>query len=742
MVGTDATMLPEQSEAAVLELRRQVLCFVSVLWFFGSLLLLLWSFDRSAVSLPKAVEALSALVLLGLSVANFYLQRRFVGLVCRLLPIVSLLFGASLALLFHQEILLFFLPFAIMIAGLLLSQGGVSATALGGLVLVELTRKAGLPMVLAPAWMLAIVGTAGVALFAGKAMTLVGFWESELAGQQRAMIGELRARQGELNRTLKALDEAYANLKRANRELTIARGEADEARAMKEHFVANVSHELRTPLNLIVGFAEIMYLAPETYSGVGWTPELENDVHEMYRASRHLQSMVDDILDLSRIDAARLPMFRESCDLRSIITDAVETIAPLLRQRGLQYRVRWPDSLPQLWVDRTRIRQVLLNVLNNAARFTDEGEIAVSVEQTDESLVVLVQDTGVGIPREQLERIFEDFSQADGSLKQRGGTGLGLALSRRFVRLHGGRIWAESEPGQGSTFYVSLPLPGALPQTTSLIHIPDRARDLVSQAPIVVVDSDQTIGEMLARYLDDCPVITVPTMTEAEALVLKEHPRGIVVNQPPAASCQTWLGPLGDASRRYGVPILRCSIPSASWLQSSYDLDGCLHKPISRTAIWDVTRDHTEPGDVVLVVDDDPGFVTLVERMLSTLPEPRCVVPSYGGSQAVRLAREHHPRLVLLDLLMPETDGFAVLRALRHDTDLRDIAVVAVTATSYAEDAMLCQGSYFTVTETRGLSAAAVVELCNATLHLVRPDYVNPLPASQASVDDRISFKA
>jgi len=547
-------------------------------------------------------------------------------------------------------------------------------------------------------------------------------WE----GQQRihALLVELRERRGELNRTLVALTEATRRLERANKELTIARQQADEARAVKEQFVANVSHELRTPLNLIVGFAEMMFLSPQTYEGVVWTPDLTGDIGRMFRASQHLQYLVNDILDLARMDVARLPMFREMTDVRSIVQEAGETVLPLIEQRGLTYSATWPESLPELLVDRTRIRQVMLNLLNNAIRFTDRGGISVQVEQTEDAVRVCVRDTGLGIPQDQMAHIFEEFRQATVGARGRGGAGLGLTISRRFVELHGGRMWAESEIGVGSLFCFSLPLPGTLSLAASLTRIPDRTRSDYSRAAVVLVDPHPSIADMLSRYLGDHPVLPASDIQEAEKLIEDHHPLAVVVNNMPDTPPEHWLGVLGESSRRYNVPILRCSIPSPSWLQQSSGINYCLTKPVTREALISAVETYCPQPGTILVVDDDPGFVSLVSRMLGTTNVATEVMTAYSGTEALRLARERTPDLMLLDLLMPEMDGFEVIKALRADATSRDIAIVAVTATSYAEEALLRRGSYFTLTQAKGLSTGVLTEILSEVVQRLHPDYV------------------
>ncbi|MCL6431217.1 MAG: response regulator [Anaerolineae bacterium] len=562
----------------------------------------------------------------------------------------------------------------------------------------------------------------GIQLISAQGLYAVLGWAWNSHDRANRLLAELRARQGQLNQTVAALTEATRRLERTNRELVIARQEAQEARAVKEQFVANVSHELRTPLNLIVGFTEMMYANPDSYEGVVWTPELESDIGEVYLASRHLQSLVGDILDLARIDASRLPMFRELVDVREIVADAVAGVAPLYRQRGLYCRVEHPNEMPLLLVDRTRIRQVMVNLLNNAVRFTDEGGVTVRIEVGEDAVTVSVADTGVGIATDQLEAIFEEFRQVSGPTGRRGGTGLGLALSRQFIALHGGRMWAQSQENVGSTFYFTLPLPGARPQTAELRRTPDRWRADWSEAPIVVVDPDPGVAEMVGRHLDR-RALSARDAAAAEKLIDAVHPVLVIVNQSPDCPPEAWFGPLGELSERSRVPIVRCSIASPSWLQQAAGLDGCLTKPVSRESLRQVVQTHLEERGAVLVVDDNPGFVTLVQRMLADMPEAGEVFAAYSGAEALRVAREKRPQLVLLDLLMPEVDGFAVLRELRKEASLQKTRVVAVTATSYPEEVLSRESGRFSVTQTGGLAASQTIELLRAAVRLLHPEY-------------------
>ena len=711
----------ESAEGGLIGYRQELLGFLSVFAFFASWLLLLAVLTRRS----PTVNDLGVIGLgLGLAAATQILRRSWPRSATWLFVWVSLVWVVLIFVILQEPVFLSFLAIPVLLAGLLIGSSLAVGMALCAGALLLYYSNSTVLMDASPYRLMLIVLATGISVVTDRGLHLIDTWEREVTRQQSQLIAQLRERQGELNRVLKALDEAYESLKRSHDELAEARQQADEARALKEQFVANVSHELRTPLNLITGFAEIMYLNPETYDGVGWTAELENDIREMYRAARHLQSLVDDILDLSRIDAARLPLLRELLDIRVVVTEAVDTISPLARQRGLTLQAQLPEAPTQLFIDRTRIRQVLLNLLNNAVRFTDQGGIAVGLEERDRRVIVSVRDTGVGIPEGQLDRIFEGFHQVDAGPRGRSGTGLGLTVSRQFVELHGGRMWLESKLGEGSTFYFSLPLPGATPETVSLQHVPYRKQVQRSDIPVVVVDPDPSIADMLSRYLGDRPVLAARDSLQAEELVASAHPAAVIANQRLDAPSESWLGPLGELSVRYAVPVLRCAIPTPSWLQQTRDLDDCLTKPISREMLNRTLAACKRPPRTVLVVDDDAGFVSLMTRMLSALGVEGETIKAYSGTQALRLAHERTPDLVLLDLLMPEMDGYEVLRHLRNDPVLRNTRVVAVTATSYGEEALQRRGGYFTLSQSAGVSTGTLIELLNAVLGIVHANYV------------------
>ncbi|MDI7278123.1 MAG: ATP-binding protein, partial [Anaerolineae bacterium] len=375
----------------------------------------------------------------------------------------GVLIAISCAVLAFREYMLaalFVLPIAF--AGVLLGHGGVFLIASLAAALSALVGTRGLGLRFYSVGVILPMGTILLAAIASwlSAHNLYIALEWAWRGYEQAHRNEREARQGqaELRRALKALDEATYRLERANYMLSVARDQAEEARRLKQQFAQTISHELRTPLNLIVGFTELMAESPEYYGGQ-LPPAYVRDMGIVHRNACHLQTLVNDVLDLARIEAAQMGILPEETSPGALAEEAVNVARSLVESRGLALQLQIEPGLPQLWLDPTRIRQVLFNLLNNAARFTEQGTITVSVRRQGDEVVFSVADTGVGIAPEDLPRVFEEFQQLNGTTRRRhGGAGLGLAISKRFVQLHGGRIWVESQPGQGSTFYFGLPI--------------------------------------------------------------------------------------------------------------------------------------------------------------------------------------------------------------------------------------------------------------------------------------------
>ncbi|MCJ7735696.1 MAG: ATP-binding protein, partial [Anaerolineae bacterium] len=503
-------------------------------------------------------------------------------------------------------------------------------------------------------------------------------WAWTMQQRADALLEQARDHQAELGRALHSLRSTNWILNRTQVELMLARQRADEARLLKERFAANVSHELRTTLNLIVGFSEIMCLSPETYGNFKWPTALRQDVHRVYRSSSHLLEMIDDVLSLSRVDIVGLTLDCQPTRLEPLIREAASMVEHLFRDRPVTLEVEFQQNLPTLKIDRLRIRQALLNLLSNAARFTEEGAVRVTAQLADNEVVISVQDTGVGIPDEQLARVFEEFHQVDDSLHHKEGTGLGLAISKHFVKAHDGRIWVESKPGVGSTFSIALPVPGRHIPLSHLVRAQLQPRsDLEASLAVIVVDPDPEVADLVRRNLEGQEVIHLANTEPLAKYVRAYHPQAIVCNVPPGEALDMADLGLGLLS----VPVVQCSLPSNARVAAERDANSYLAKPVTAERLM---QQIAQAGNVrdILVVDDDLGFCQLIERMLETAGRTFSLRRAYDGMAALEEMHLRRPDLVLLDRALPKMDGFQVLEEMRKSKELARVPVILLTARS------------------------------------------------------------
>jgi len=554
-------------------------------------------------------------------------------------------------------------------------------------------------------------------------------WNSQKEGAR--LLKQLRERQGELNRTVQALIEATRRLQRTSELLAEARRRAEAAREAKERFAAAISHELRTPLNLILGFAETMFFTPDVYGDFVMPTKLRRDIRLIYESSRQLSDLVDDVLDLSRLNAGQLPVRRELSDLGEIIRQAVQAVRQLVDGSRVRVIYRVEPGLPRLHIDRTRIRQVLLNLLKNAVRFTDFGSITVSAWLERDEVIVAVRDTGSGISPEDLQQIFQEFHQVDMSLRRRQeGAGLGLAISKRFVELHGGRIWAKSEQGVGSTFYFSLPVEADIVVPRLVDTGPLRA--VREERPVVVVlDDTPMVAHLLMRQLEAFRFLHAGTLAQARGLLRRWQPIALVTNLSPAdrAQRQAELRRILPA----GVALLTCTIPTESWVSERIGVWRYLTKPVGRERFLRVLGEAGRVHDL-LVIEDDPAFARLLERYLET---------SGAGNVQLRFARDkasallamakRQPDVIVLEMTTRANDGLGLLRALRGQYGERLPRVLAVSDADLVRDLLGKEGGLVQVLSPEGMStdeAVSYLEALLTALERVRPIRSAPVPTA------------
>ncbi len=538
--------------------------------------------------------------------------------------------------------------------------------------------------------------------------------------QQRSdhLLVEVRSHRAEVSRTLKSYELANTILRRTERELIAARREADEARRAKEQFAANISHELRTPLNLILGFSEMMYLSPEVYGEMQWPATLRRDVYQVYHNSRHLLEMIDDILSLSRFEMTGFILNKEPTALEPLLRNTADLAQDLFRGQPVQQTVDIAPDLPILEIDRTRIRQVLLNLLNNALRFTAQGTVRLEAKQGNGEVVISVSDTGPGIPAAKLPHIFEEFYQVDLSLRRgHEGTGLGLTISKHFVEAHDGHIGVESQEGVGSTFYFSLPIPEQHIPLSHLHRTPAVEQSWPeNQATILIADPDPAVASLMRRYLKEYNVIPVANVDQIEEAIIAHYPRAVIVNVPPDKK----FAPGGFTS--LPVPIIHCSLPSQSWIVEKLSVVACLTKPVTAQRLLQTIR-QVEPVHTVLIIDDDRGFCQLVQRILEAADHPFDLLHAYGGEEGLSIFRDRRPDLLLLDLIMPDMDGFQVLETMRQECELEDVPVILLTATNYAEDAIAQRGNRIEIHRPDGLRATEILDCLPKIIGALKPHY-------------------
>ena len=572
---------------------------------------------------------------------------------------------------------------------------------------------------LAMVWAVAVVSS----LSTQNLYTALG-WAMNSQTEAWQTASEVRDRRAELRRTLDTLRATYGLLERTMRELDAARLEAEEARQVKSRFVANISHELRTPLNVIIGFAEMLCTMPETYGDFAWPLAVREDVLAIWRNAEHLLHMVDDVLDLAQMENARFTIVPEPTDVLQLIRETLAAAEPLVRAARLELRVVLPNVLPPLSLDRTRIRQVLLNLITNATRFTAEGFIEVGCQPSPDEVMIYVRDSGTGIPDDKMETIFHEFEQIDGSLRRHQGVGLGLAISRQIIRLHGGRIWTESRLGQGSTFFFTLPLTSgvSLPAATFGTPTAERRPSDNGKKSVVILSSDQLALRLMQRHLEDLRVVPAASLAEAETFVHEHHPSAVVVAESLPLALQkartivSMLAPID-------IPVLACDMPTERHAGLALGVDELLIKPVVHRDVVAAIRRLCPTPRRVLVADDDPDMVRLLEREVQAEWRDAVVLTAQTGDETLALLPEH-PDVLVLDLMMPGKSGVQVLREMHAQPDTARIAVVVVTGRGPAEDLVTTQTGELHVLKHGCFSASELVRVLGALAKSLPPNYV------------------
>jgi len=463
-------------------------------------------------------------------------------------------------------------------------------------------------------------------------------------------------------------------------ELLSARKVAEAANSAKSQFLASMSHELRTPLNAIIGYSEMM----EEESAERGLTESVADLQKIRAAGRHLLSLINDVLDLSKIEAGKMELHLETFELRPAIEAVATTIAPLIDKNGNRLALDLADGLGAIRSDVTRVRQVLLNLLSNASKFTEHGLITLRASRDGDHIVLTVEDTGIGMTPEQMGRLFEAFAQAEASTASKyGGTGLGLAISKMFCEMMGGTISVTSIPGQGTTFMVRLPVETRESATAVEATVaPAVAATAGTAGTVLVIDDDPAARQLVARMLakDGFRVIEAAGGEEGLALARAERPDVITLDVlMPVLDGWGVLAALKGDPALAPIPVVMLTITDEQNLGFSLGASEYLTKPIERSQLSAVLKRYRRAaGAKVLIVEDDAPTRKVLRRSLEKAGWS--VSEAENGRVGLECLDAEQPSLVLLDLMMPEVDGFEFLDALRARTFAEPPSVVVITA--------------------------------------------------------------
>jgi hypothetical protein len=502
------------------------------------------------------------------------------------------------------------------------------------------------------------------------------------------------------------------------------------AHRTKAAFLANMSHELRTPLNAILGYSEL--LEEEARDAAA---DLLPDLRRVHRAASHLLRLINDILDVSKIEAGRVGLFLETFDVLELVQEVVDTVRPLVDSNRNRLRLDVDLAQREMRGDRTKIRQLLFNLLDNACKFTEDGELVIRVESlsaTDGAtmLAFSVEDTGIGMSEAHLARLFEPFTQADSSTTRRyGGTGLGLALCRLLAHLMGGEIQAHSRLGEGSTFTFTVP---AVVDTSGVRSTDAELGVQVHGAgntTVLVIDDDPSVRDLLARFLvkEGYRVVCAPDGETGLEVAREQRPDAITLDvMMPQVDGWEVLRRLKADPVVGDIPVVMVSIVDNTGLGFALGASDYLTKPIDRQSLLRALAPFRGRGQgTVLVVDDHPDVRDVLARTLRK--EGWTVDEANGGEAALSYLARHTPDVIVLDLLMPGVDGFTVIDRLSANPAWADIPVLVVTAKDLTPaDRSRLQGGVESVVQKSGRTLEQVVHELSGVLHTSLPSDAPP----------------
>ena len=501
------------------------------------------------------------------------------------------------------------------------------------------------------------------------------------------------------NEMLTQIEEHEKEIQEVNEQLVQSEQRARAATQAKSHFLANMSHELRTPLNAIIGYSEMLQEEAQDSGQESFIPDLK----KINRSGRHLLDLINDVLDLSKIEAGKMELYLETFDIPNLLEDVSTTVQLLVQKNSNTLEVRCPANLGAMRADMTKVRQSLFNLLSNASKFTKNGKITLEaareISPTKADWIVFrVSDTGIGMTPEQQDRVFEAFSQADSATaRDFGGTGLGLTITKTFCRMMGGDVALTSEPGKGTTFTIRLPTEVREPEAESAAASESSAAPNMEGTPVLVVDDDADTRQVLKRFLNrkGLPVECASSGEEGLRLARELHPMAIILDvMMPGMDGWAVLSTLKSEEEVKDIPVVMLTIVDDKNLGYALGATDYLIKPVDRGRLIEILAKfrNVPPPRSALVVDDEVPARKMLTQILEK--ERWNVVQAENGLEALERIAKQRPDLILLDLVMPKMNGYQFLAELRNHDKWRSIPIIVVTAKDMSTEERLALDGY------------------------------------------------